>query len=178
VAREYVDGKRKKYFGPFAFLVITVGLASFMIVVSGVKWVRSDAEVGIIVFLQQHVNIVILAQIPLLAAACRLLFWNERLNFAEHLVLVTYTSGFRILFLALVAVPLMTLVKTQFASVSFMSIYLVIWAIYFAFAATQFYRGGRAGVVARAVIAAVIGQVLTMSLLALVIVAWFKLTIH
>jgi hypothetical protein len=27
VAREYVDGKRKRYFGPFAFLVIVVGLS-------------------------------------------------------------------------------------------------------------------------------------------------------
>ena len=38
VAREYVEGKRKKYFGPFAFLVITVGLASLVVALTGVEW--------------------------------------------------------------------------------------------------------------------------------------------
>jgi len=178
VAREYVEGKRKKYFGPFAFLVITVGLASFMIVVSGVKWVRSDAEVPIVVFLQQHVNILILAQMPLLASGCWLLFWSERLNFAEHLVLVAYTSGFRILVLALVALPLAMLVHAPLASVPFMGLYFGLWATYFAFAAAQFYRGSRPWVVVRAVIAAAIGQFLTMLLLGLVVVGGIMLTTH
>ncbi len=40
VAREYVEGKRKKYFGPFAFLVITVGLASLVVALTGVEWFR------------------------------------------------------------------------------------------------------------------------------------------
>ena len=34
VAREYVEGKRKRYFGPFAFLVIMVGLASALVAIS------------------------------------------------------------------------------------------------------------------------------------------------
>ena len=38
VAREYAAGKRKSHFGPFAFLVITVGLASAIILISGVEW--------------------------------------------------------------------------------------------------------------------------------------------
>ena len=177
VAREYVDGKRKKYFGPFAFLVIMVGLASFMIVVTGVKWVQSDAEVGIVVFLQQHLNIVILAQVPLLAGSCWLLFWKERLHFAEHLVLVAYTSGFKILFLALVVLPLVMLSSVQLASVPSLALY-VAGAIYFAIAAKQFYGGRAPWVVVRALVASVICQLLTYSLLALVITLSIMLATH
>jgi hypothetical protein len=36
VARDYVDGKRKRYFGPFAFLVVIVGIASAVIAVAGI----------------------------------------------------------------------------------------------------------------------------------------------
>lgn len=176
VAREYVEGRRKKYFGPFAFLVIAVGLASFLIVVSGVKWVEANGQTGIVEFLQRHVNVVMLLQIPPLATACWLLFWNERLYFAEHLVLVAYVSGFKILCLALIALPIVMLTKTGFANFSFASIYPSLSTLYFAFAATQFYRGGRAWVIVRAVIVAVIGQVLAYALLSLLLTAYIRLT--
>ena len=60
VAREYVDGRRKKHFGPLAFLVITVGVASFMIVMTGVQFFTPITEGGSAGFLQRHINIVIL----------------------------------------------------------------------------------------------------------------------
>lgn len=176
VAREYVEGRRKKYFGPFAFLVIAVGLASFLIVVSGVKWVEANGQTGIVEFLQRHVNLVMLLQLPLLATACWLLFWNERLHFAEHLVLVAYVSGFKILCLALIALPVVLLTKTGFASFSFASIYPGVSVLYFTFAASQFYRGGRAWVMVRAVIAAVMGQALAYLLLSLLLTAYIHLT--
>jgi hypothetical protein len=178
VAREYVDGKRKKYFGPLGFLVLTVGMASFLILVTGVQWVTSDVANGPVKFLQQHVNLVILMQLPLLAATCALLFWNQRLHYAEHLILVAYTSGFRILLLALVALPMVLLAKVPFSGVGFMSTYLGFWLAYFAFAAAQFYRGGTFWVVVRAAMAALLAQALTIALLNVFIVLFISLTTH
>ena len=38
VAREYVDGRRRRYFSPFAFAVITAGLATFFVIATGARW--------------------------------------------------------------------------------------------------------------------------------------------
>ena len=56
VARDYVEGRRKRYFGPFAFLLITVGLASAIIALSGFKAFMSNNPNGVVDFLQRHVN--------------------------------------------------------------------------------------------------------------------------
>jgi hypothetical protein len=161
IAREYVDGRRKKHFGPLAFLVLTVGIASFMIAITGVQFFRiigDDTAAGV---LQRHVNIVILLQMPLLAAICALLFWNERLHYAEHMVLTAYTSGFRILLLGLVATPLIHFARIEPTTEPFVPFYYGLWLMYFAFAAAQFYRGRTWWIVVRALMAVVGGQLAT-----------------
>jgi len=166
VSREYVDGKRKKHFGPLAFLLITVGLTSFLLAITGVKFFTPVGENNAAEFLQRHINLVILLQMPLLAAACTLLFWDEKLHYAEHLVLSAYTSGFRILILGLVATPVIALAKVAPASASFVPWYIGLWLVYFSFAAAQFYRAGNVfWVITRAVIAALIGQAATIYLI-------------
>ena len=177
VAREYVEGRRKKYFGPFAFLVIMVGLGSFMFVVTGVKWAQSDGQSGVVDFLQRHVNIIMLLQMPTLATGCWLLFWNERLYFAEHLVLVAYTSGFKILCLALIALPVAMFAKIGFANAPFFVIFQSLSVLYFAFAAAPFYRARWVWVMVRAIIASVIGALLTSGLLSLLLTAYFRLMV-
>jgi Protein of unknown function (DUF3667) len=178
VAREFVEGKRKKYFGPFAFLLLAVGLASFLIVVTGIQWVTSDVRSAPVDFLRQHVNLVILLQMPLLAAACSLLFYNNRLHYAEHLVLAAYVSGFRILVLGLVGVPAMFLAKIEITDQIFMAPYFGFWLVYFVVAAVQFYRGNTFWVIVRAVLAAALGQVLTAALLSAFVTLFILLTIH
>lgn len=167
VAREYIEGRRKKYFGPFAFLVITVGLASFAVVLSGAQFFSPIPDNDIANFLQQHINLVILAQIPLLAAVCALLFRGSRLHYAEHLVLVAYTSGFRVLFLALVAVPVFHFARLAPISRTTAPVYLGLWLIYFSVAAVQFYRGRVFWTVARAVVGGVLAQVIAMTVVAI-----------
>ena len=178
VAREYVEGRRKKYFGPFGFLIITVGLASFMTVATGVQWFAPATESGAADLLQRHINLVILLQMPWLAAACALLFRNPRLHYAEHLVLAAYTSGFRILFLALVATPAIYFGWIRPASMAFFPLYAGLWTAYFAFAAVQFYRGGAFWVAVRAAVAAVLGQAVTMALLTGFVVVFARMTGH
>jgi hypothetical protein len=160
VARDYIEGRRKRWFGPFAFLVIAVGLASFVIVVTGVQMFRPLTDSGAAPFLQRHVNLVSLLQLPLLAGCAALLFIEQKLFFAEHLVLCAYAAGMRVLFLGVIETPFIWLTGLSTTHPVAVGIYLGAWFLYFAVAAAQFYRGNRAGVMARAVLAAIASQAL------------------
>lgn len=165
VAREYVEGRRKRHFGPFAFLIISVGLASAVILVSGVEWFAPFGHGDSGQLLQRHINLVILLQAPLLAACCMILFHGEGRGFAEHLVLAAYTSGFRALFLALIETPLLALTGADTADPWMAGVYFGLWFAYFAFAASQFYAGHRAWSACKAVLAAILSQLVTIGLL-------------
>jgi Protein of unknown function (DUF3667) len=166
VAREYISGQRKRHFGPWAFLLITVGLASAVILMTGVQWFSPYSQSPAADFLQRHINFVILLQMPLLAAFCALLFWRERLSYAEHLVLAAYASGFRQLYLALIETPLLALTAANTADPRLQIVYYGVWFGYFAFAASQFYRGNRFWTVCKAVAAAALAQLATILLVA------------
>ncbi len=88
VARDYVAGRRKRYFGPLAWLVVVVGLVSAEIAISGFHVVVPNNPNALVDLLERHVNLVFLIQVPVLALFCRLLFWKDGFNFAEFLVLV------------------------------------------------------------------------------------------
>lgn len=165
VARDFVEGRRKRHFGPFAFLIITVGLASALIIVTGVKWFEPYGHGRAGELLQQHVNLVILLQLPLLALSCAAFFRNERRSFAEHLVLAAYVSGFHTLFLAVVETPAFALTSPDAADPRLAGVFFVAWFAYFTFAATQFYRGRRAWTACKAALAVLLAQVLTVAVL-------------
>ena len=166
VAREYVEGKRKRHFGPFAFLIISVGLASFIIVLTGVNWFAPAGDNPVANFLQRHVNLVILIQMPILALFCWALFFRARLHYAEHLILAAYTSGFRALFLGLVEVPLLVLSGATTANSRLVGVYYLLWASYFAYAAYQFYRGNLAWTAGKAVAVVLMGQIVVVGVIA------------
>jgi hypothetical protein len=164
VARDYIEGRRKRHFGPFAFLVISVGLASAVIFLSGVEWFQPFRHGRAGDILQRHINLVILVQAPLLALFCALLFRRERRSFAEHLVLAAYASGFRALFLALIETPLLALTGADTANPWLATGYFGVWFGYFAFAASQFYQGSRPWSAFKACAAAILSQLLTIAL--------------
>jgi hypothetical protein len=165
VARDYVQGRRKRHFGPFAFLVICVGLASAVILLSGVEWFSPFGHGDSGALLQRHINLVILLQAPLLALFCAALFRRDRRSFAEHLVLAAYTSGFRALFLALVETPLLAMTRADTADPWLAAGYFGLWFAYFAVAASQFYEGNRAWSACKGIAAAILGQVATIALI-------------
>jgi hypothetical protein len=172
VARDYIEGRRKRHFGPFAFLVITVGLASAVILISGVEWFSPFRHGDAGASLQRHINLVILVQAPLLAAFCALLFRRDQLNFAEHLVLAAYASGSRALFLALIETPLLAITGANTADPWLATGYYGIWFAYFALAASQFCRGNRFWSALKAIAAAILSQVVVIAL----IMAWLYST--
>jgi len=162
LARDYVEGRRKRYFGPFGFVVITAGLATFFIAVTGAQWFAPDTDSAVQGILTRHINLVILLQTPILTALCALFFRKERLHYAEHLVLVAYTSGVRMLYLSFVAAPVMYFTHRTSGDPAIIAGYYGPWLVYFSFAAVQFYRGSRGMTVLKSVIAATLNQVLTM----------------
>jgi Protein of unknown function (DUF3667) len=143
VALDYVQGKRKRYFGPFSFLVVVVAAASAVIALTGFRAVSSDRPNVVADLLQSHINLLIFADFPLLAVFSRLLDVRGRFNLAEHLVLAAYTSSMRVLFATLIVVPFWYVFRPgNPAAVALAS--LAIWALYFGFAASQFFPGRRA----------------------------------
>ncbi len=146
VARDYVDGKRQRHFGPFGFLVVTVGLATAVIeilrvrlIVAGTQDTGAFESVGAL--LRRHSNALILVQVPVLAAFSRALFRKQRINFAEQLVLASYTSGMRSLVSTLFVLPFAYMFGLTGAGfLYFYAGYVIVWFAYFGFAMGQFLR--------------------------------------
>ena len=67
VALDYVQGRRKRYSGPFAFLFIVVAVASAVVALTGFRAVATNNPNVIADFLQNHINLVMFAQVPVLA---------------------------------------------------------------------------------------------------------------
>jgi len=65
VARDYVEGKRRLHYGPFAFLVVVVALATAAVAFSGFAVITTSAPNRVADFLQRHVNLVFFVQLPL-----------------------------------------------------------------------------------------------------------------
>lgn len=132
VAREYIlQGKRKRYFNPFTFLVLVLG---FTIVMNSIfhPYTSSDQRPTISKnsiqnppsvqakpqnpkrerqreiqrFLEKRANIVAFAAIPILALIFWLCFIRSGIAYAEHLVACVFFLGFCFLVTALVFTPL------------------------------------------------------------------------
>lgn len=144
VAREYVRGARRRYFGPFAFLVVAVALSAFLAALSGYPVITSSAAQNpAVLFLQSHPNLLFLAQVPLLAAWSRLVFLRGADNYAEHLVLAAYTVGMRAVVFSLVNVPVWLVFRPVAQAALLVQVYTVAWMLYFAWATMQFRTGNR-----------------------------------
>ncbi len=150
VAREFVLGQRKRYFNPFSFLVVSTALVVLVTLLTGVGGFSDPkmhpGPVGR--FLQKHLNLFLLAQVPLLALWSRLLFLRSGMNLAENLVLVAYCSGIRSLFSM---VFISAVAGWQWLHTGPMSsgpaywaqvaLVIVVWLVYFGWACAQFHRG-------------------------------------
>lgn len=131
VAREYVlEGKRKKYFNPFTFLALSVGLVLFINSIF-FPYTRSlpttdsvatqpysteqqrqkamgfaERRHKMLTFIEKRGNIVIFLAVPLLALVYWLFFLRTGINYAEHLVAHVFFTGFYVLMMSFVLTPL------------------------------------------------------------------------
>ena len=143
VAREYVAGKRRRYYGPFATLTVLVGATALVINLTGYQVLARDGFGPLSTdLLQRHFNLLQLAQLPLLGGACAILFRAARLNLFEHMVLAAYALSVRGA-LPLFAASLSVLSASAAPSQESVYLFWAVWFVYFGWAASQFYGGHR-----------------------------------
>lgn len=129
VAREYIlEGKRKKYFNPFTFLLLVLGFAVFVNSYykpygnPGTNPVKPKAEVkqtatpteqamrqrrdATFSVLNKKANLIAFAAIPLFTLVFWLFFRRTGINYAEHLVANILFAGYFQLFAAIVTLVL------------------------------------------------------------------------
>lgn len=165
IAREYVEGRRRRHYGPFATLVVLVGLTALVLNLSGFQALTQEVSTAPAALLQRHFNLVLLAQLPLLGMACALLFRDARLTLPEHMVLVAYALGMRAVALTLI-MPIALLNSNAAPTFWQTSAFWGAWYIYFGWAASQFYPGARWRSWLRGMLVAAIGHALIIGLLA------------
>lgn len=139
VAREFVAGKRKKYFPPINFFLIVAAICLFMAgivynhqVAANAKkyqvtnsqpnkqptkyfedsrWKRG-AQVG--KFFSKYSNLVAMGAVPLISFLVWLFYIKGRYNYAEHLVANMYITGFSVLFYSLIIQPIKLLYDSNY----------------------------------------------------------------
>ena len=139
VAREYVDGKRRRHYGPFATLAVIAGVAAVVIDLSRIQTLSNDGLApGAMDLLQQHFNLLLLLQLPFIGGACVVVFPDAKMTIPEHVVLVAYTLSVQAVVLIL-EVGVAYLDSTKIPDVRYVYAFWVTWYFYFGWAASQFY---------------------------------------
>lgn len=160
VAREYVlEGKRKRYFNPFTFLMIVLGITLFVNSVFHPYTQRSstapppattrsesatqstspsefrERQRDVQTFIEKRNNVVVFLAIPFFALFYWLFFLRSGINYAEHLVAQVFFSGFYSLVTLALLAPLKPLFTTgqQLGGVQ-----LLLQFLYLSFAYYQF----------------------------------------
>ena len=101
--REYIYGKRIKYFNAFTLLLLLLTLSYFLDEYTGIKLADITAEGSkefanlLEEFMKEYPRIIYLLNIPLLAIISYLLFRKSDHYFAENLVLSTYIISAQII---------------------------------------------------------------------------------
>ncbi|RAV98304.1 DUF3667 domain-containing protein [Pseudochryseolinea flava] len=147
VAKEYLEGRRKKYFNPFSFLVIMSALSAFITYKSGYLQQAGDGHRGPSnMYYQEAMQLSInygkliglVVIVPLYALISWLFFWKPRYNYAEHFVLQSYSIGMYYVVSVLIFIPAFLLMPGTF-QINNMVLHLI-YAIYMGVTYHQFFK--------------------------------------
>lgn len=149
VARQYVEGKRKKYFNPLSFIVITTALSAFISYKAGyfealtypqskrqppLPYYRESME-----FMVGHGKVLGLVLIlPLLAFFAWIFFKRSKYNFAESFVLHSFVIGETNILRVLVFIPAFLLAPHMIGIND--AIFSLVFQVYLIIAYKQFYQ--------------------------------------
>jgi hypothetical protein len=139
--REYIQGKRVKFFNAFSLLLLLLALSYFLEEFTAIKLADITAEGSkefanlLEEFMKDYPRIIYLLNIPLLAIISYLLFRKSNYYFAENLVLSTYIISAQII----LSLPLQILtifyhnveiIKILFNSLTVITSIYCIWVLY------------------------------------------------
>lgn len=141
VAREYILGRRKSYFNPFNFLLLTVAIALYFIVqfenvALDYSKIESDNK-ELLQFAFKYFNVFILLMWPIYGFLIWLFFLGRQTNFVENLALTAYLSGQTMLYYIL-ALALFIIFPSLLDVLGI--IFGLLISIWYIVAVLQFYR--------------------------------------
>lgn len=94
VIREFIEGKRKKYFNPYTFFLVTTAMLIFLaaqVYKYEDKLFNYRNEFG--QYINAHYNIIVLCCMPVLAVILQLIFLKRRYNYAEWITFLVFAFG-------------------------------------------------------------------------------------
>lgn len=158
-AKDYIEGKRKKYFNPFQYLFLAVAAATFLSVnyhLMGPKVDINSIGPGINTFglqynafMYKYFNIVQLVSVPVIALFSWLFFKKSGYNYAENLVLNTFLGAQRTMMFILIT-PFLYIFNHYWYIP--LSVYYVAWLIYYGWAFVQFFNESKGKVIFKYII--------------------------
>jgi hypothetical protein len=156
VAREYIAGKRRKYFSPLTFFMLVAAILVFGSMLGEAKQSSDFSKHPDVIkivdpaeranmqgflerrqkshhFTNKYANLMAMASLPLTALVFWLFFRRRKYNYVEHLVAGMYMLGFCLLIYAVIILPLFYLMgrPRYYASMVFMAFHLIYFAVFY-----------------------------------------------
>lgn len=150
VVKNYVMGKRKQYFNPFSYLVLTIAISAFLTNYFHLMEADMANTNPRSAMVSKHINLIFLASVPILAFFTWLLFRRAKYNYAEHLTLHAFLGGFRVVFFILIFTPMVIFFREHYYAG--LSIYFALWLGFASWANIQFFGGRKWLVVLKTVL--------------------------
>lgn len=152
VAKEYIAGKRKKYFNPLSFLVISSALLAYFGTITGymdrltsnsnrsASRQRSEAWNEVMEIASHNGKwLTLLLMAPLFAALSWLFFLRKRYNYAENFVLHAFIFGEAAMIRLLIFIPISLLFPQYFTWFNLL-IYEILYLTFLTVAYKQFFQ--------------------------------------
>lgn len=158
-SKEYIEGKRKKYFNPFQYLFLAVAAATFLSVNYQLMGPKADVNTigtGINTFglqynafIYKYFNVIQLVSVPVIALFSWLFYRKSGYNYAENLVFNTFLGAQRTLMYILIAPFLYIFNRYWYIPIS---VYYIGWLIYYGWAFVQFFNEKKSTVIFKFII--------------------------
>ncbi len=149
VIRDYIAGARKKYFNPIQFLILGIGISTFLAITfqlfgptqGGIVPGQSEGVADYLrqfnAFIYKFYNIMLFFSVPFSALFTYLFFRSSKYNFAENLAMNTFLSGERSVIYILFT-PFFYFFRTHYFIVTGM--YFLCFSAYFIWGYIQFFK--------------------------------------
>jgi len=175
--REYIEGKRTKYFNAFTLLLLLLTLSYFLEKFSGIKFADITAEGSkefatlLEEFMNEYPRIIFLINIPLLAIVSYLLFRKSNFYFAESLVLSTYIISAQIILTLPLQILTIFYFKVENIKIlyNFLTVITLIYCIWFLYQFFLKYANKKIGLLLKCIFTIIIYQVLQSIVVAVII---------
>lgn len=151
VSREYIEGKRKKYYSPMKYLVLIVTLSALITLhyekhqIPFEPTFAADSDIDEVVELQyfnhNYYKYMIFLSIPLASLITFLVFRRSGMNYSENLVLNTYLLSQVILLHTILITPL--LIYSSTFDDWIILLYMILAVGYLVWGYTTFFEGRR-----------------------------------